>query len=431
MGFGGGGFTAQNKVLPGAYINFISLSSASSNVSDRGVAAVALELDWGKENCIIELTVDEFIKNSVELFGYDYADERLKPIREILKNANSLLLYRLKGGEKASCPLAAARYGGICGNSLKIVTEQDPDTEGGFIVSTYMNSRRVDSQRVASAAELNDNSYVVFNKEETLSVNSGTALTGGTNGETVRENHQTFLNLLEEYSFDTLGLASDDSGLKSMYFSYTKRQRDSGKKFQTVLYNYSADYEGVINVENKTDGDNPASLVYWVTGLSAGTDVNETAFNRVYDGEYTVQAGYTQSELADFIKNGKFVLHKAGKELRVLADINSLVSFTADKGRVFGDNRTVRVIDGIDKDIKNLFIEKYMGRIPNNASGRAGLWADVIKMLKTLVDIGAIDSFENDDIEVEAGDDKTSVVIKQSIIIQGTMSKLYMTCVVA
>ena len=30
MALGGGTFTAQNKVLPGAYINFVSLAAANS-----------------------------------------------------------------------------------------------------------------------------------------------------------------------------------------------------------------------------------------------------------------------------------------------------------------------------------------------------------------------------------------------------------------
>ena len=44
---GGGTFTSQNKILPGAYINFVSLNNASANLTDRGIATMPLELDWG------------------------------------------------------------------------------------------------------------------------------------------------------------------------------------------------------------------------------------------------------------------------------------------------------------------------------------------------------------------------------------------------
>ena len=45
MALGGGTYLTQNKVLPGAYFQFISKAIASATLSDRGVAAMALELD--------------------------------------------------------------------------------------------------------------------------------------------------------------------------------------------------------------------------------------------------------------------------------------------------------------------------------------------------------------------------------------------------
>lgn len=47
---GGGSFTAQNKTLPGAYINFVSAANSSSALSERGIVAVPVELGWGPEN---------------------------------------------------------------------------------------------------------------------------------------------------------------------------------------------------------------------------------------------------------------------------------------------------------------------------------------------------------------------------------------------
>lgn len=47
MALGGGSFTTQNKELPGAYINFVSMASASATLSARGIATMPLEMDWG------------------------------------------------------------------------------------------------------------------------------------------------------------------------------------------------------------------------------------------------------------------------------------------------------------------------------------------------------------------------------------------------
>ena len=69
MALGGGTFTSQNKELPGAYINFVSAASASATLSDRGIATMPLELDWGVEGEVFEVTNEDFQKNSLKLFG--------------------------------------------------------------------------------------------------------------------------------------------------------------------------------------------------------------------------------------------------------------------------------------------------------------------------------------------------------------------------
>ena len=53
MALGGGTFISQNKKLPGTYINFVSAQKATSLVGERGVAAIAIEMDWGKDEEII------------------------------------------------------------------------------------------------------------------------------------------------------------------------------------------------------------------------------------------------------------------------------------------------------------------------------------------------------------------------------------------
>ena len=55
MALGGGMYTVQNKVLPGAYINFVSAARASATLGDRGTAAFPLSLDWGPENEVVTI----------------------------------------------------------------------------------------------------------------------------------------------------------------------------------------------------------------------------------------------------------------------------------------------------------------------------------------------------------------------------------------
>ena len=206
-----------------------------------------------------------------------------------------------------------------------------------------------------------------------------------------------------------------------------------GVKFQAVVYGQAADYEGVINVKNKVldDGANEASLVYWVTGVAAGTAVNASATNKIYDGEFDINVDYTQSQLEAAIKAGEFTLHQVGSDVRVLTDINSLVTTTANKGDVFKDNQTIRVCDQIATDFANLFVTKYLGVVPNDASGRTSLWADIVKHHENMQSIRAIENFTDEDVTVDQGETKKSVVVTDNITVVNTMEKLYMTVYVA
>lgn len=56
-------------------------------------------------------------------------------------------------------------------------------------------------------------------------------------------------------------------------------------------------------------------------------------------------------------------MHRVNSDIRILDDINSMVSVTDTQGELFKDNQTVRVIDQIGNDIAVLFSTKYLGTI--------------------------------------------------------------------
>lgn len=433
MALGGGTFTAQNKVLPGAYINFVSLAAANSALSNRGIATMPLELDWGIENNVFEVTGADFQKNSVKLFGYSYDHGKVKGLRDLFKNITTLYAYRLNGGGvKADNTYATAKFSGVRGNDFKIVIQRNVDNNEMFDVKTVLDNSVVDVQTVLNAMELTENDYVSF-KEFEMAETAGTPLAGGTNGETDGASHQSYLEKIEAYSFNAMGVVSTESTIKSLYVNFCKRLRDEvGTKFQTVVYNCAADYEGVINVKNRVlDADSEAGLVYWVTGIAAGCAVNKSNMNKIYDGEFSVDVDYTQAQLTNAIRTGEFTLHKVGNDVRVLEDINSLVTVSDTKGDIFKDNQTIRVIDQIANDIAVLFNTKYLGAVPNDAAGRISLWSDIVKHHAQLQDIRAIEEFSDEDITVVQGNDKKSVVVNDAVTVVNAMSKLYMTVTVA
>ncbi|MCW0714992.1 phage tail sheath subtilisin-like domain-containing protein, partial [Clostridioides difficile] len=375
MALGGGTFVTQNKILPGAYINFISAKRATSSLSDRGIVAMPLELDWGIDEEVFQVTSDDFEKYSTKYFGYDYTHEKLKGLRDLFKNIRLGYFYKLNKGVKASCSIATARCSGIRGNDLKVIVTTNIDDNAKFDVVTLLDNKKVDTQIAKVITELQDNDYVTWKKEATLEATAGLTFTNGTNGEAVTgTEYQAFLDKIESYSFNALGCLATTAEIKSLFVEFTKRMRDKvGAKFQTVLYKKNdADYEGVVSVENKIKdtGLLESSLIYWTTGAIAGCDINKSNTNKRYDGEFDVDVNYTQIHLEEALKTGKFIFHKVGDEVHVLEDINTFVSFTDEKNDDFSSNQSVRVLDQIANDIATLFNTKYLGEVPNDKSGR-------------------------------------------------------------
>ena len=432
---GGGTFTLQNKILNGAYINFVSASKASATLADRGIATMPLELDWGVDSAVFEVTPADFQKDSLKIFGYPFTHEKMKGLRDLFMNIKKFYAYKLtSGGVKAENTYATAKCCGVRGNDLKVVISANADEPAMYDVKLYMGTVLVDEQfAIASAADLKANDYVDWKSEAELSITAGIALTGGTNGTVDGTAHQTYLDKIEPYAFNTMGVVVTDDTTKNLYTAFVKRMRDQvGAKFQCVLYKKPADYEGVISVENDAiDSGSAADLVYWVTGAEAGCAVNKTLLNRKYDGEFTVNVDHKQSVLEAAIQNGKFMFHNVNGEVRVLADINTFVSGTDEKSvEIFGENQCVRVMDQIANDIAVIFATKYLGQIPNDAGGRVSLWNDIVKHHGQLQDIRAIEDFDPNDVTVNQGDKKNSVVVGDAVIITVGMAKLYMNTTV-
>ncbi|EQK61094.1 phage tail sheath family protein [Clostridioides difficile F200] len=432
MALGGGTFVTQNKVLPGAYINFVSATRATSSLSDRGIVAIPLELDWGIDEDVFQVTSDDFEKYSVKYFGYDYTHEKLKGLRDLFKNIRLGYFYKLNKGVKASCTIATAKYSGIRGNDLKVTVTTNIDDNAKFDVVTLLDNKKVDTQIAKVITDLQDNDYITWKKDATLEASAGLVFTGGTNGEAVTgAEYQAFLDKIESYRFNALGCLATTTEIKSLFVEFTKRMRDKvGAKFQTVLYKKSdADYEGVVSVENKIKDKDlvESSLIYWATGAIAGCDINKSNTNKRYDGEFDVDVNYTQIQLEEALKTGKFIFHKVGDEVHVLEDINTFVSFTDEKNDDFSSNQSIRVLDQIANDIATLFNTKYLGEVPNDKSGRISFWNDVVKHHEQLQNMRAIEDFKADDVSVEPGSDKKTVVVSDAVKVISAMSKLYMT----
>lgn len=81
----GGTFTAQNKVRPGSYFDFLTSGTVGA-LGARGIVAIALALSWGASKTVIEINVGNNLKT---LLGYDVTDSKLLLVNEALKRAKN------------------------------------------------------------------------------------------------------------------------------------------------------------------------------------------------------------------------------------------------------------------------------------------------------------------------------------------------------
>lgn len=433
MALGGGTFTAQNKVLPGTYINFVSTPTTVSGLGERGVVALPIALTWGEQGKVFAVTSEDFQNKSLNILGYQYTAPELMPFREIFKNAHKVFVYNLtNGGTAAACTYATAKFVGTLGNSMQVVVQKNVDDSDLFdvtLVRTDMGNYELDKQTVASAADLVDNDFVVWKKDATLAVTAGTPLTGGAAGTVSTATYQTALDKLESYSFNILvGVSPDDTDaetLNSLFIEYTKRRRtNTFAKFQSVISSDSAkaDHEGIVQLPAKQ-----SNARYWAAGALAGALGNTSCTNKTYDGELTIDVDYTQTELEQFINTGKFVFHNVEGDVNVLTDINTFVTYTEKKGSDFSSNQVIRGMDMRALAITRLHNKKYVGKIPSNDSGRVSLWDDIVSLAREQEDDGTLENYDSSTLVVTAGKDKKSTVVTEELDFVCAMEKLYMT----
>lgn len=438
----GGTWTTQNKVRPGVYVNVASNQGAIGKMGERGITALALALSWGEPGVILKLTPQDDIK---KLLGYGLEHRTLLPVREALKRAGTLLLYRLNEGVKASVTnnglQVTAKYGGVLGNELTVVIEKNVENNALFDVKTLLNGAELNKQTVGTAEELIANDYVQFQKNGTegLKLTAGMPLIGGADGTVTNGAHADFLSALEVQEFQTVGLVSQDNALKALYSSYVRRLRDTeGKKVQAVLSDYAtAGHEGVISVKNGvvlSDGTTVDHIhaVAWVAGATAAAAVNESLTYQGYDDAVDADVRLSHSETTAALLKGELLFTSSGGRAVVEQDINTFTTFSPDKDKAFSKNRVLRVLDGIANDMKRIFENYYIGKVANNEDGRALFWSQCASYMNGLQEIGAIDGFNaQTDVVVVAGADSDSIVLDVAVKPVDSVEKVYMKVKVA
>ncbi len=443
----GGIWTSQDKIQPGVYINTKSQGSVRPGIGEKGTVAIAEPLSWGPAGVIQEIIPGGDLRPYI---GYDITDKKAVFLREMMKGSDTtagpsrILLYRPAGtgGAKAKARIGdltvTAKYEGTRGNDIAVIVQEDPDTEGLWDVSTLIDGRVADKQSAAEISDLPENSWVIFSGSGSFTETAGEALTGGVDPVVSPADYAGFLQALEPYPFDILVYDGDDSATIQAFAAFVKRISETvGRKCQAVMSHAQAgNSEWVISVNNGvklSDGTvlSAGQAAWWLGGAEAGAQYNESLTYAQYPDAVEAVPKRTEAEITQAIRAGEIVFIDNFNTVKVCTDINTLTSFTADKGQEYSKNRVMRVLNQFCNDVYRQFSLYYIGKTDNDDTGRNLLKGWIVGYLNEMQANGGIRDFAPEDVAVQQGGAVDSVLIGVALHPVDSIEKIYISVTVS
>ena len=401
-----------------------------------GIVAIALELDFGKEEAITRIENETDI---YEKLGYNLDDEKVLLLKEIIKETSKILVYRLNGGEKASVTIdddkkITAKYAGTKGNEITVIIANNVDDTTKYDVITYLEGTKVDSQTIAKYEEFEENNYITITGTGDITKADTLKLEGGTTEKVTEASaYPKFLEALELEDYNYIAYCGTDDATKALIVTFVKRMNDKeGIRVKAVMGEYAADYEKITTIKNGVILENGtvltnAQCAAYFAALSSVSDINQSNTYTQYKGAIDANPRLNNTYTEKALKKGQIVFTRRNDETVVIEqDINSLVTFTVEKNSDFSKNRVVRALDGLASDIKHIFEQNYIGKISNNVDGRNILRAAIINNIKEKQSKGAFQNFTEDDVTVQEGNNIDSVLINVAVQPVDSIEKIYM-----
>lgn len=443
----GGTWATQNKVRPGVYIRFKSGTGLGLTVGDRGVVAICEPMSWGPVGQV--MTVDNGA-DTTPYCGYPITDPGAMFLREIFKGTNrtaapqQVLLYRPAADSARAATgtigtmTVTALYTGTRGNDITVVVTEDADDEDTFTVSTVVDGAIVDTQTGANISDLVANDWVTFSGKGAITASTGQALSGGSDGTVQAAAYATFLTTIEAYDFDILIYDGSDSATLTAMQSFVERMANENGQYCQLVAAEMTNPNSRFVINNETgvtlsDGTELTAqqVCWWLGGAQAGAQYNQSLTYAAYPDAVTVSPVLTNSQVVAAINAGQFTLFAEDNVVKVETDINSLVTYTQDIGKVYRKNRVIRLCNSIANDIYKQFSDNFIGVVDNDDTGRMQFRTAIVGYMTTLQNARAIQNFTAEDVEVFPGDDVDSIVVNVAIQAVDSVEKIYMTVTVS
>lgn len=432
------------------YINVKSQGSVNANVGSRGTVAIAEPLSWGPIGKVQTITPGEDLRPYI---GYDITSEKAMFLQEMMKGSDTtagpsrILLYRPEGtgGVKATASIGeltvTALYEGVRGNDITIIVQEQVDSSNIYDVSTVVDGSVVDEQSITNLSQLKANAWVTFSGDgTTIQETAGTPLTTGKDPTVATADYADFLTAIEPYQFDVIVYDGTDTSTIQAIAQFVERVSNSvGKKCQAVMAGATAagcNSEFVIAVNNGAILDDGTELTaqqatWWVGGAEAGALYYQSLTYAQYPNAAEGNPKLTDAEAEAAISAGYLCFIDNFGSVKVCQDINSLTTFTVDKGQEFSKNRVMRVLMQFCNDVYEYFSNYFIGKVDNNPTGRNLLRGWIVGYLNEMQANNGIQDFAAEDVAVEAGNSVDAVLINVVLHPVDSIEKIYMTVTVS
>lgn len=392
------------KIRPGTYINFESTRQDTVNAGARGTVLIPLVgTDYGPAKEFITLYSSAVDAHKAEL-GYSVYDNdpagNMLLIREAFKNASTVIVYITTEGTAAATGTGGgltgtAKYKGTRGNKLSFAVIANP--VAGFDVEVYLDGARVEQfEGITTAADLSGSAYISFTGSDAIEAVAGVNLTGGTDAtDTANGDITSFLDASEAIRWNTMAFPISVEELQTALKAKIKYIRESiGFGVQAVAPDFSADYEGIINLTNSyslsTGALTTAQATAYVAGATAGATATQSNTAVAVDGATGVVGAKSHEEAEAAIKAGEyfFSISDAG-EVVTEYDINSLVSLPKGKDKTYRKNRVIRVFDTFAESLRLNFPPNKFDNSPEGWDIMEGLGKTILKQFGPTADGGS------------------------------------------
>lgn len=175
-------------------------------------------------------------------------------------------------------------------------------------------------------------------------------------------------------------------------------QRAKNNFIKAVLPNCEADSEQIVNFVTTSvtvggDTFTAEEMTARIAGMICGTSLEHSVTFATLPEADDCQK-MTGAEMETAAGAGKLFCLWDGEKVKLSRGVNSLTTVTAAKGAEFKKIKHVEVLNGIERDIRMLCQDSFIGKYGNSYSNRCLLASAIGSYLEAYVTDGVIDSFE-------------------------------------